>query len=164
MIVSELRGDLVATLKKAIDTDVSRPFFMAQGCNCFVTQGSGIAGQLRSVPAVYQADVDYGREGDITKLGEMSVAVWEERAAVFNLYTQYHYGAGVRQVDYCAVKESVREMCRYLEGVNAPVFVPLIGAGLAGGEWDLIRACIDKASGKTRIIVVHFEQDKILDW
>jgi len=164
MIVSEVRGDLVATLKKAIDSNVGRPFLMAHGCNCFVTQGSGIAGQLRSVPAVYEADVEYGRKGDVTKLGEFSAAVWEDRAAVFNLYTQYEYGKGERHVDYCAVKESVREMCRYLEDVNAPVFLPLIGAGLAGGDWELIRQCIDKASGSTRIIIVHFEENKIVEW
>ncbi|AFN37323.1 hypothetical protein [Vibrio phage TCU-VP03-AIR1] len=170
MIVSEIRGDLVATLAQAIENpNHQRTFIMGQGCNCFIRQGSGIAGQLRRFPEVYQADIDYGREGDPLKLGEFSVALFDKhgtvpQAAVFNLYTQFSMGTRERHAEYSAIKEGVRAMVRYLEDNDDKIYLPLIGAGLAGGDWEIIRHIIDKASGNKEIVIVHFEEGTLIDW
>lgn len=170
MIVSEIRGDLVATLAHAIENpNHQRTFIMGQGCNCFIRQGAGIAGQLRRFPEVYQADIDFGRSGDPLKLGEYSVALFDDhetvpQAVVFNMYTQFSMGTKERHAEYSAIAESVRGIVRYLEGNNDKIYLPLIGAGLAGGDWEIIRDIIDRASGSKEIVIVHFEEDKLIDW
>ncbi|AUR85850.1 macro domain protein [Vibrio phage 1.081.O._10N.286.52.C2] len=171
MITAEIYGDLVATLRSVIaEPKWNKPFLMAQGCNCFIAQGSGIAGQLREFPEVYQADIDYGRKGDVTKLGELSVALFADNtpghldAAVFNLYTQFSMGTNKQHAEYAAIKMAVEAMCRDAYAAHNPIYVPLIGAGLAGGDWELIRQIIDKASGTTEIIIVHFDKGTIIDW
>ncbi len=169
MIVSEIRGDLVATLAHAIENPThQRTFIMGQGCNCFITQGSGIAGQLRRFPEVYKADEDYGRYGDPLKLGEFSTAIFDDhgtvpQAVVFNMYTQFSMGTTERHAEYSAIKEAVKAICDY-ECNGDKIYLPLIGAGLAGGDWEIIRYIIDKASGDKEVVIVHFEQGTLIEW
>lgn len=160
MIVNEIKGDLCATLKYVqAHPKVCRQFLMAQGCNCQITQGSGLAKQLRAFPEVYQADIDYGRKGDKSKLGEYSVANLGN-AKVFNCYTQLYYGNYKVQVDYDAIEKVFTSL---IDEVGKEVlYIPLIGAGLAGGDWNKLRDIINKASGNMKVVVVHFTQDVII--
>lgn len=153
MIVNYWKGDLV----KMLDNSIKRGdfFSMAQGCNCFVTQGSGIAGQLRRFPEVYKADVRKGMNGCREKLGDYSVAEIAN-STIYNLYTQHEYAnRSVRNADYAAIAVAFCELNKLPIGT---LFIPRIGAGLAGGNWDVIEQIINDATPDLKIIVVDFEE------
>jgi hypothetical protein len=76
----------------------------------------------------------------------LGTVVWaEDRGKVIgNCITQQDYGRepGRRYVDYDAVRACVREVNRVVGPV--PVALPLIGAGLAQGDWGVIAAIIEE--------------------
>ncbi|AGN30142.2 Tk.4 [Vibrio phage nt-1] len=171
MITREISGDIVATLAHTLmKPKADKRVFIGQGCNCFIRQGSGIAGQLRQFPEIFQADEDYGRFGDPMKLGEFSRATLgvnplDPDAVVYNMYTQFSMGTNERHVEYSAIKQAVKNVCLdMLDCGDEPLYLPLIGAGLAGGDWEIIRNVIHEASGKQAVVIVHFDQGRLLDW
>lgn len=155
MIVKYVKGDLVTL----IEENKCEPVYVAHGCNCFVTQGGGIAQELRKFPEIYQADIDNARVGDKSKLGTYSVANVHVNnkhvATVFNMYTQFGYGVGQRFADYDAIREGFHRLNSVLES-GSILYIPRIGAGLAGGDWDVIKNCIDCATPNLRVVVVDY--------
>lgn len=134
------QGDLIA-LTRAGEFDV-----LVHGCNCFHTMGAGIA---RAISTAFPQALDADRatpEGDRSKLGTLSVAEAAEGAHRFwivNAYTQFHYGGQGRKVDYGAISRAFEAVAaRFPE---ARIGYPMIGAGLAGGDWNEIAPRIETA-------------------
>ena len=138
-----VKGDL---LKMAIDGKFD---VIIHGCNCFCTMGAGIASQIaQQFPSAYKADKET-TNGDKTKLGNYTkVEVSMFGGPVFtivNAYTQYGYGGrlnGETDVDYNALRNVMRKINTDFAGKR--VGYPLIGAGLAGGDWNIIAEIIDQ--------------------
>lgn len=129
------------------------------GANCFHTMGSGIARQLAlKWPEVLLAD-KRTRYGDITKLGTYSVATTKSATgrnfSVVNAYTQFRYGREKQQVDY----EAIRNCFNLIKGITLPhcfrIGYPAIGAGLGGGDWNIISKIIDEElNGRDHTLVL----------
>ena len=60
---------------------------------------------------------------------------------IVNAYTQYDFGRRGRNVDYEAVSSVFAEIKRDFHGLR--IAYPMIGAGLAGGNWEIIKLIID---------------------
>lgn len=126
---------------------------IAHCCNCMCNMGAGIAPQIkRAFPYAYAADLDTSA-GDQSKLGSFSLGVPEEVSGplVYNLYGQYRYGYNGkgRQLDYDALYDALEAMAKDLhKWVNTSaehkVGLPMIGAGLAGGNWAIIEVMIEE--------------------
>ena len=115
------------------------------GCNCFYNMGAGLAKSIKAeFPEAYAADRATAK-GDKRKLGTFSHADITRAGhsiTVINAYTQFNYsGKGVK-VDYKAIRKVFREIKRKYSGQR--VGYPLIGAGLAGGDWKVISQIIDE--------------------
>lgn len=133
------------------------------GCNCFCTMGSGIAKEVRGRwPWVYDADNET-LVGDSSKLGlytQADVLVWDSENlthtfTVINAYTQYRYGRGQLHVDYNAVERVFGEVANNFHATDKRIAYPKIGAGLAGGDWDIVSGIIDnKLVGMDHTLVV----------
>lgn len=127
------------------------------GCNCFCTMGAGIARLIRdNFPAAYQADLKTGM-GDPTKLGSYSSARIENDDISFiivNGYTQFDFtGSGVL-ADYEAITKLFESVKTDFNGLK--VGYPRIGAGLAGGDWQVISAIINNAlNGEDHTLVEY---------
>ena len=127
-----------------------------QGCNCMNQMGRGIALTIKNTwPDVYQADLATDK-GDRTKLGTYSKAVVDingKPLVVVNCYTQYHYtGPGVL-VDYTAVGAVMDTIKQDFSGLK--MAMPLIGAGLARGDWSILSPIIETAlEGEDLTLVV----------
>ena len=66
------------------------------------------------------------------------------RFTVVNAYTQYDWkGKGTLLVDYGAIRSVFQQIKQEFSGLK--IGYPLIGAGLAGGDWQIISAMIDEA-------------------
>jgi O-acetyl-ADP-ribose deacetylase (regulator of RNase III) len=134
---------------------------VVQGCNCFCTQNSGIARQIRDAcPEAYEADYMTVR-GDRNKLGTLTYADVNFRYWV-NLYTQYRYGVGVDHFSYDTFPKGLKSLADAVtewENDNSKtlkVGMPLIGAGLAGGDWSLIEAMIEDAFPDRTIYIYKY--------
>lgn len=142
-------GDLVALAKDG------RFDVIAHGCNCFCTMNSGIAPQIRrAFPGVYEVDCATVR-GDETKMGTYS-KFDTGSLVVLNCYTQYTYGTEKRQVDYDALQSVFRWIKFEFGGKQLRFGFPRIGAGLAGGDWNIISEIIEREMADEDVVIVNY--------
>ncbi|QDV85213.1 macro domain-containing protein [Planctomycetes bacterium TBK1r] len=126
------------------------------GCNCFCTMGAGIAKAIRDqYPTAYDADLAT-EKGSRDKLGTYSsieVSIGDRRLTVVNAYTQFNYrGPGIK-ADYDAIRQVFRKIKDDFAGGR--IGYPMLGAGLAGGDWDTIKAIISaELDGEDHTLVV----------
>lgn len=136
-------GDLLAAAA-AGEVDV-----IAHCCNCWNTMGSGIAPKIKAKwPQVYAADCATIK-GDRHKLGGYTKAIVEDGAlTVYNLYGQFGYSKrdqGIRDLNYNAIFDALDAMGEdILKRGDKTVGLPLIGCGLAGGKWSVVKAMIEE--------------------
>lgn len=159
-------------------TEVIGDVFKAQedvlihGCNCFHTWGAGVAKKMRQLyPKAYEQDLKTVK-GDKDKLGSITHTrvphyfYPERRLYVVNLYSQYNYGnvmwgdprQSYHQADYDAIKSGM-EMVRYVFGGHN-IAMPRIGAGLAGGDWNVIRKIIQNVFKSTAMKIVIYRLEE----
>ena len=159
--MKEVAGDLIA-MATAGQFDV-----IVHGCNCQKKMGKGIAKQIREFfPAAYEADQNF-RYGPIScnKLGCVSYAVVDtsvDRVVIVNAYTQYNFWSqgdpvGQVYVDYDALRLCLRKIKRMWGGHNRRFGIPLIGAGLAGGDWSIISKIIDEEMAGEDLTLVRYQ-------
>lgn len=155
MIVSTVNGDLI---KAALE---GRYFGIAHGANCQNTMKSGIAPQIcKEWPDAGR--VDQGSiKGDRSKLGGFTqVYDITNKLYIFNLYTQYTWTGrkqGKRDLDYRALAGCFSRLNRHYYYEEKPLGIPMIGAGLAGGDWEAIQTIINLATPDLDIEVVFLQ-------
>lgn len=153
MIKERIYGDVFPHLKEG-GYDV-----FVHGCNCFCTMGKGIAPQVKkNFPEAYEADLQTVK-GDRKKLGSYSFAyIKKYKLDIVNAYTQYDYrktydGTDIN-IDYDAIREVFSRLnvaYRYCK-----MAIPMIGAGLAGGDWKLIEKIINEETPNLEItLFIH---------
>lgn len=162
MIVNYVKGDLVTMIRNTLSGNKPK-FIMAQGCNCQSVQGGGLAGQLREFPEIYQADLDYPAS-PVDRLGNFSHALLEgiNSVVVMNAYTQYDFGTDKRHADYSAIRQIFKDLNTvlsvYYGQTDLPIYIPRIGAGLAGGDWKIIEKTINDVTPDIQITVVDYKK------
>lgn len=153
--MKEVTGDIIQLFR-------DRQFdVIVHGCNCFCTMGAGIAKTIKEqFPEAYEADLTTSA-GDKNKLGTYTKAKITMNSADFyivNAYTQYDWrGKGVK-ADYEAIK-SVFSRIRN-EFPNARIGYPLIGAGLARGDWGIISKIINEELCGMNHTLVRFDRER----
>lgn len=162
-IINTVQGNLI----ELATTDTGRYKAIAHGCNCFCTMGSGIAKTIRErFPMAYTEDCDFmAYMPKEAKLGKFSTYYSRKfDLTIFNLYTQFDFGTHKQQVIYEAVEKCFvglnRSFSPYVTN-NPKQFdlgIPKIGAGLAGGDWDIIADIINKVTPKLKIELVEFNK------
>jgi O-acetyl-ADP-ribose deacetylase (regulator of RNase III) len=126
--------------------------YILHGCNAQGVMGSGVAKLIKEKwPSAYLAYKASEQHGGM-KLGVVTYATQEDGKVIINGITQEFYGRdGKRYVDYDAVREviqAVNWLIYKTEGKNAGTIIamPKIGAGLGGGDWDIISEIIEMDS------------------
>lgn len=114
------------------------------GCNCFNTMGSGIARQVAvEYPEAQMVDAET-IPGDHSKLGEYTTAVGKNGTRIVNAYTQYGYSRTEVSVDYNAIELVMDRICADFDFDSYAM--PKIGAGLGGGDWNIIEKILERVS------------------
>lgn len=130
--------------------------------NCFATMGAGIAAQIRMrYPEVLEEDRNfYIPIGSKERLGNFSRCMTRNNKVIYNLYGQYNYGRG-RQTDYLAFTNSLKKIFGDINksGLsNKKIGIPhLIGCGLAGGDWKIVKRIIEAEALKSNLTVHIFQ-------
>ena len=136
-----LRGDLLAYALNG------RLNVIIHGCNCFCNFGAGIAKQIRNTfPEAFDADKKT-KVGNKDKLGTISYAEvirGSKGITIVNAYTQFAFGGGRVNADYDAIDSCFQQIRDQFAGRNLAIGYPLIGCGLAGGDWSIVRPIIDE--------------------
>ena len=141
---------------------------LVHGCNCQGVMGSGIAHSIRNRwPAVYD---EYKRRhlaaglfpGDVCFVGHAqlldSIPILSRhihgttsqlppRLVVANAMTQFEFGRDSTRiyVDYDAVSAAFARIAIVARDSGLPIHFPLIGCGLANGQWAKVAQCIQAA-------------------
>lgn len=115
---------------------------IVHGCNAQGVMGSGVAAQIKKKwPEAYTVYREHWA-GTTRGLGEISYTQVAPGLLVVNAVTQRFFGRdGARYVSYDAVADAFAQIRKTFCG--SPVHFPKIGAGLGGGNWDIIAAIID---------------------
>ena len=141
-------GDLI---KLAENFDV-----IGHCCNCFCTMGAGIAPQIkRAFPEAYVADCQT-KSGDESKLGTISHTE-NTTPIVVNLYGQFDYTgrrSGQMDLDYDALRSALKLTKEKFSGKTFGF--PMMGAGLAGGDWDTIEKIIQEEMIGEYVTIVRY--------
>jgi O-acetyl-ADP-ribose deacetylase (regulator of RNase III) len=132
---------------------------IGHGCNCFCTMGKGLAVAMKNAyPEIVMAD-HCTKRGDRSKLGTFTHVDYGD-LIVLNLYTQYDYALGHKPfndpvvfADYDAIRECMQGIKFKYKGKR--IGLPLIGAGLAGGDWNRISQIIEDELGDEDVTIVQ---------
>lgn len=128
---------------------------IGHGCNCFCTMGAGIARSMKlEFPEIDDADKSTVR-GDKKKLGTFTHVDYGD-LIVLNLYIQYSFGGITPDVEYSAVRQCMTEIKKRYSGKR--IGLPMIGAGLAGGDWNIISKIIEDELGDEDVTIVKYKQ------
>lgn len=142
-----IEGDLIE-LAKAGQFDA-----IIQGCNCLCQMGKGIALTIKNTwPEAYEADLRTIK-GDRNKLGTYSFA-WTGSFYIINAYTQYAYNdpTGQPLADLNAIRMAMRAIKQDFSGLK--LAYPLIGAGLAKGDWlDIYPIILQELQGEDQTLI-----------
>lgn len=153
-----VKGDMIESMLKG-ELDA-----YGHQCNCFCRMGRGIAPLLaKANPEVLKVD-KATEEGNPYKLGTFSVTTDTTKPFVYNIYGQFHWSkfkvAEGRNTDYDALQKGLESVYvdMNVKGINS-IGLPLIGCGLAGGEWKTVRSIIGDIFFGTNIAATIFVLD-----
>lgn len=170
----EIDGDLIELFKKG-EFDV-----IAHGCNCYATMGAGIALTIgKQFPEAKVADIVLDIPNGKKRLGKLSFAEIDipnkkgyDNSLLFNLYTQYNPGPDFRFEAFVksirAMRKVIKQEFSYKEDGKTifkpdtiKIGLPLIGCGIAGGDWEQVKASLmDELSGFD-VTIIHFKQQVV---
>tara|TARA_R100000544_G_C2218699_1_gene56126 strand:- start:697 stop:1161 length:465 start_codon:yes stop_codon:yes gene_type:complete len=137
--------------------------YIAHGVNCQNKMRSGVAKVLYTeYPKVKDSYhlfcgdfLDHGYTSD-DLLGFIDIVDLEDRIIV-NAFTQKFYGYKKKKyVNYDAIFNVFKRMIG--QGIT-DIAIPKIGAGLAGGNWEVISRIIDDATGDDLAVYVYYLED-----
>lgn len=154
-MITEIKGNLLQMAKSG-KFDV-----IIHGANCLCTMGAGVAKSIaHEFPEALVADRQTIR-GDKLKLGTFtSVFVTDYKFFIVNLYTQFGFGASKNAEEqegrYIAIRNGLKKIKEVYAGKR--LGIPLIGAGLAGGDWNIIRSIIISELEGEDVAIVYFDR------
>jgi O-acetyl-ADP-ribose deacetylase (regulator of RNase III) len=123
---------------------------LVHGCNARGRMGKGIAAQIKKqFPAAFQVyEHAYRTEG--LKLGTITHAEVARDLHIVNAVTQDHWhhpDPTFLLADYDAIESAFRLVRDMARARSQPVHFPLIGCGLAHGDWTEVAPRIERALG-----------------
>lgn len=127
--------------------------------HCVNAQGrmaSGVAKAIREkYPKAYTDYMAFYEEGKV-KLGKVLLST-NTPHNILHIVGQNHYGYdGKQYVDYLALRKAFKQINKLL---SEPVAFPLIGCGLAGGDWRIVSAIIEEESINFQPIVYTLDDE-----
>jgi O-acetyl-ADP-ribose deacetylase (regulator of RNase III) len=147
------KGDVVEAL---LDGEVN---VLIHQTNCQGVMGSGIAKQIKEkIPKAYDAYKTLQKEnqGNLI-LGDISHCWVEQRnkksGYIININGQDQYtNRNICNTNYAALGKGLIEACSLTEKKDI-VAMPKIGAGLGGGDWNVIEAIINSVFNDRDVFV-----------
>jgi O-acetyl-ADP-ribose deacetylase (regulator of RNase III) len=131
---------------------------IAHGCNNQGVMGSGVAAIVKRMYPLAFMHYKNNHQNGFNALGQVDLVLVKDEPKLYigNLITQELYGNDVRQVSYDAVDICFDAL--FMKADKQIVNIPKIGAGLGGGDWNVIESIIkSKLKNYTKQKVVVWE-------
>ena len=153
MIVQYHEGDLIAFLTEYSKTDKPH-IWTAHGCNCQAKMGSGYAPLIANAfEGLREADIAYRnlmikhKEKAESMLGYFS-HFRVNNVTILNMYTQLYPGKDLRLGALEKVFKVANNAIKFISDnsiieTTKDLHIPLIGCGIAGGDWDTVEQVIE---------------------
>lgn len=124
---------------------------IVHGCNMQGVMGSGIAKQIKEkYPEsydIYKNAFKYGLGGGDVVFDSMDYDDFMLAHAI----TQEHYGTNKRHLNYAWLVLCFNKIFNKAFALDMTVKFPMIGAGLAGGDWNIIEQLINDCDPKDAV-------------
>lgn len=131
---------------------------IAHGCNCRGGFGSGVAGVIAKKYPYVKGKYLLKNATEGWKLGDVQFVNQPIGSTIANCATQQDYlPRGVCHADYEAIRVCMEKVRDYAKLNNLTVAVPKIGAGLAGGDWVIIKDILEKVFVDHDVAVYYLE-------
>jgi O-acetyl-ADP-ribose deacetylase (regulator of RNase III) len=134
-MVKYVKGDLFEA-----DCDI-----IGHGVNCRNAFSSGVAGTVSRIypKAKSMYHEKYDEEG--WRLGDVQFVLQNDDKYVANCATQDSFGySGYCNADYGAIRTCMEKVKVFAHDKGLRIAIPKIGAGLAGGDWNIIEAILQE--------------------
>ncbi len=155
-MITHINGNLVEMAKSGY-FDV-----IVHGCNCYCKMKKGIAKSIADYwPSARVADETFPIPIGKDRLGKFSFTTDPTDLTIVNAYTQLKYwyepweNKTVPLVSYDAIRQCFTAI-RQLTNPWTSIGIPLIGSGLAKGDWNIILPIITDCMEDRDLTVVHF--------
>lgn len=149
------KGDLMAVTSGII----------AHGCNAQGVMGSGVAALVKAkYPKAFDQYVKDLGIGDALSgvslgyvsfwsLADLSDDLHSDDLLIANCITQNLYGRdGSKFVSYDAIHTCFTTLERVAKATGMTINIPRIGAGLGGGDWNVIESIINSVCKEAKVI------------
>lgn len=151
-MIRYVTGDLLGANQKVI----------VHGCNNRGVMGSGVARQIREKwPNVYEV---YHLKHKVfgLALGDIIPVATLDGRVVVNAVTQDGFGSdGKRYVDYGAIQRCFETLNDKVSNWEVDeIAMPRIGAGLGGGDWEVIEEIINRTARNYAPVVYDLPPSK----
>lgn len=137
MKIKYVNGDLLNAPQK----------YIAHGVNCRGVMGAGVALAIKNKwPSVFTEYKKYcSTFYDVNSLlGQCNIAYVDNNRSVFNCFTQTDCGnTGLRYISYDAIAQCFGYINYLIKDEVDQIALPKIGAGLGGGDWNVIERIIE---------------------
>jgi O-acetyl-ADP-ribose deacetylase (regulator of RNase III) len=131
--------------------------FILHGLSSKGIMGAGVAKLIRDkYPKAYQ---DYRDSYDSygLPLGSIVPSKQPDGKIILNAITQETLGHSGIHVSYWAIANVIHQLNRWADRQMKEVAMPQLGAGLAGGNWNVIEAIIENESKNFQPVVYVYE-------
>jgi O-acetyl-ADP-ribose deacetylase (regulator of RNase III) len=142
--IKYIKGDLLEAPEQIV----------LHGCNACGVMGSGVARLIREKwPKAYHDYVEcYNSYG--LDLGSVLTSRQSDDKIILNAITQQSYGRGGVHVSYWAIANVIRLLNDNPDVRKEKIVaMPMIGAGLGGGDWPVISAIIENEAKNFQPVV-----------
>lgn len=132
---------------------------IAHGVNCMGAFGSGVAGAVaKKYPKARQYYFDKFEERG-WNLGDVQfVPQWNDKI-IANCATQKEYlPRGVLHANYVAIELVMKCVKDCGKAINKSIAIPKIGCGLAGGDWNIVKAILEDVFHDYDVTVYSLEE------
>lgn len=145
-MVKYVQGDLFDT-----NCDI-----IAHGVNCRNAFGSGVAGLMAQKYPKAKSMYHEKFEQEGWWLGDVQYVMQRDGKFVANCATQDDFGYnGAPNADYGAIRKCMESVKYFAVFKNLSVAIPKIGAGLAGGDWNVIERILDEVFNDYDVTVYY---------
>lgn len=131
--------------------------------NCRGAMGAGLAKQIRNKYPIAYEDYRTAYEWGLLKLGTNLYTCVEKGKFCVQMCAQDRYGHDKRYTDYDAFQSCLDSLAHRLEENKVSedkviAFPYLIGCGLAGGDWNIIKEMLKDFSNrvKQKVVIVKW--------
>lgn len=136
-MIIEIVGDLL----NVIDVDI-----IAHQTNCVGVMGAGIARQIKDKllnPEEYSKYVETCKAEGSELLGKTQLLTSKDERIIANLFGENIPTGNAKDTNYEALYQALIKLKNYATKEKKNVGIPgLLGCGLAGGDWNIVRAMI----------------------